>query len=75
MVGNGFMLEGLNDFIASNPNARKLKRAVAVQMFLKGYKHRELGEGFGVSSGFISQWTGIYKQLGASGLKLVGHLS
>ncbi len=70
MVANGSMLEDLNDFIKSNPDARELKRAVAVQMFLKGYKHREIGESIGVSSGFISKWTGIYEQLGVSGLKL-----
>jgi len=64
------MLEALNDFITSNPDARELKRAVAVQMFFKGYKHREIGESLGVSSGFISKWTGRYKQLGVSGLKL-----
>lgn len=70
MAGNGSMLEDLNDFIDSNPDARELKRAVAVQMFLKGYKHREIGESIGVSSGFISKWTGIYERLGVSGLKL-----
>lgn len=64
------MLEDLTDFIASNPDARELKRAVAVQMVLKGYKHREIGESIGVSSGFISKWTGVYEQLGVSGLKL-----
>jgi putative transposase len=64
------MLEDLNELIDSNPDARELKRAVAVQMFLKGYKHREIGESLGVSSGFISKWTGIYQQLGVSGLKL-----
>ena len=64
------MLDDLNDFIRSNPDARELKRAVAVQMFLKGYKHREIGESLGVSSGFISKWTGRYKPLGISGLKL-----
>lgn len=73
------MLEDLNAFIHSNPDARELKRAVAVQMFLKGYKHREIGESLGVSSGFISKWTGHYEQLGVAGLKLgypgsVGHL-
>ena len=64
------MLDELKDFIASNPDARELKRAVAVQMFLKGYKHREIGESLGVSSGFISKWTKHYEQLGVSGLKL-----
>ncbi len=39
-------------------------------MFLKGYKHREIGESIGVSSGFISKWSRIYEQLGVSGLKL-----
>jgi putative transposase len=72
MVADGSMLEDLNDFIDSNPDARELKRAVAVQMFFKGYKHREIGESIGVSSGFISKWSGIYEQLGVPGLKL-GH--
>jgi putative transposase len=70
MAGNDSMLEDLNDLIDSNPDARELKRAVAVQMFLKGYKHREIGESIGVSAGFISKWTRIYEQLGNSGLKL-----
>ncbi|CAA9362910.1 Mobile element protein [uncultured Leptolyngbya sp.] len=64
------MLEDLNHFIDSNPDARELKRAIAVQMFFKGYKHREIGESIGVSSGFISKWTGQYEQLGIPGLRL-----
>ena len=64
------MLDDLNEFIHCNPDARELKRAVAVQMFLKGYKHREIRESLGVSSGFVSKWTDSYKQLGVSGLKL-----
>ena len=39
-------------------------------MFLKWYKQQEIGESLGVSSGFISKWTGVYKESGASGLKL-----
>ena len=64
------MLEDLKEFIQSNPDARELKRAVAVQMFLKGYKHREIGESLGVSSGFISKWTQLYEHGGISELKL-----
>jgi putative transposase len=64
------MLDNLSDFIASNPDARELKRAIAVQMVLKGYKHREIGESIGVSSGFISKWTRQYEQLGVPGLRL-----
>lgn len=64
------MLENLNAFIQSNPDARELKRAIAVQMFLKGFKHREIGESLGVSSGFISKWTQRYEESGVSALQL-----
>lgn len=39
-------------------------------MFLKGYKHREIQESLGVSSGFISKWTQRYELLCGSGLRL-----
>jgi len=64
------MLEDLNQFIRSNPDARELKRAIAVQMYLRGYKHREIEANLGVSSGFISKWTQRYDQQGVEGLKL-----
>lgn len=64
------MQDELNEFIQSNPDPRELKRAVAVQMFLLGYKHREIQEILGVSSGFISKWTQLYELLGVSELKL-----
>ena len=64
------MLEDLKAFIQSNPDARELKRAVAVQMFLKGFKHREIGQSLGVSSGFISKWTQRYEESGVLGLQL-----
>ncbi len=64
------MLDDLNEFIQSNPDPRELKRAVAVQMFLQGYKHREIQGVLGVSSGFISKWTQLYEQLGGAGLRL-----
>jgi putative transposase len=64
------MLEDLNQLINANPDARELKRAVAAKMYLKGYKHREISEALGVSSGFISKWTKRYEEFGVSGLKL-----
>lgn len=64
------MLDELKEFIQSNPDPRELKRSIAVQMFLKGYKHREIQESLGVSSGFISKWVQIYKLQGVSGLRL-----
>lgn len=36
------MHDDLRKFIQSNPGPRELKRATAVQMFLQGYKHREI---------------------------------
>lgn len=64
------MLDDLTTFIQSNPDPRELKRAIAVQMWQKGYKHREIQESLSVSSGFISKWTQNYEQNGISSLKL-----
>jgi len=64
------MLDELHEFIQSNPDPRELKRAVAVKMFLQGYKHREIQEILRVSSGFISKWTQLYKKLGISSFQL-----
>jgi putative transposase len=66
------MRDYLNKFIDSNPDPRELKRALAVQMYLEGYKHREIQKILRVSSGFISKWNQIYQLLGVSGLRL-GH--
>lgn len=64
------MLAELNKLIQSNPDSRESKRAVAVQMYLQGQRHREIQEVLGVSSGLISKWTRRYELLGASGLRL-----
>ena len=64
------MLEELTEFIQSNPDPRELKRAIAVSMQLKGYKHREIQESLSVSSGFISKWTQIFTMQGLSALLL-----
>jgi putative transposase len=64
------MTDELKAFIQSNPDSRELKRATAVEMYLQGYKHREIQSILGVSSSFISQWTQFYQNLGVEGLKL-----
>ena len=64
------MLEELTLFIKSNPDPRELKRALTVQMWLKGYKHREIQESLSVSSGFISKWSQLHNLRGLLGLKL-----
>ena len=73
-------IDQINQFIQSNPDPRELKRALAVNMVLKGYKHQQIQTILGVSSGFISKWTDKYRQSGVKGLKLgyigsVGYLN
>lgn len=64
------VIEQLNQFIQTNPDPRELKRALAVQMVLKGYKHRQIQDILAVSSGFISKWTNKYRQSGVKSLQL-----
>ena len=48
-------MEELVEFIQSNPDSRELKRALAVQMVLKGYLYRQIAEIMSVSDSFIAQ--------------------
>ncbi len=57
------MLDDLHEFIHSNPDARELKRAIAVQMFLKGYKHREIGESLGSVPASLANGRGVTNSL------------
>ena len=60
----------LAEFIASNPDARELKRALAVQMTLLGFKQRMIQAVLGVQSGFISTWKQRYLSEGVECLRL-----
>ena len=62
----------LEDFIASNPDPRELKRAIAMRMREQGFKHRVIQATLGVSSGYISEWEQRYREFGVEGLRL-GH--
>ena len=57
-------------FIASNPDARELKRALAVQMTLLGFKQRRIQAVLGVQSGFISTWKKRYLSEGVACFRL-----
>ena len=48
-------MDELVKMIESNPDARELKRALAVQMVLKGYLYRQIEEILHVSDSFIAQ--------------------
>ncbi len=62
----------LEEFIANNPDARELKRAIVVKMRIEGLKHREIGTILGVQSSYISRWEKRLREQGLAGLYL-GH--
>ena len=63
-------MEELVKFIQSNPDSRELKRALAVQMVLKGYLYRQIAEILSVSDSFISKWWLVFESEGLIGLQL-----
>lgn len=63
-------MDELIKFIQSNPDPRELKRALAVQMVLKGYLYRQIEEILQVSDSFISKWWLVFKVEGVLGLQL-----
>lgn len=63
-------MEELVEFIQSNPDSRELKRALAVQMVLKGYLYRQIAEILSVSDSFISKWWLVFEVDGVIGLQL-----
>jgi len=60
----------LDEFIASSPDPRELKRAIAVQMRLQGVKHAQIQPALGVRSSTISEWEQRYRNDGVEGLWL-----
>lgn len=62
----------LEEFIASNPDPRELKRALSVKMRVEGLKHREIQSILGVESSYISRWEKRYREEGLAGI-LLGH--
>lgn len=60
----------LVEFIQSNPDPRELKRALAVQMVLKGYLYRQITEILSVSDSFVSKWWLVFEGEGVLGLQL-----
>lgn len=60
----------LEELIASNPDPRELKRALAVKMRLQGMKHREIQEVLAVHSSYISRWERKYREGGLEKIRL-----
>jgi putative transposase len=60
----------LDELIQSNPDARELKRALAVKMEQTGYSHQQIGEVLGVSPAFVSKWKQRFFDEGIESLRL-----
>ena len=63
-------MDELVKLIESNPDSREIKRALAVQMVLKGYLYRQIEEILHVSDSFISKWWLVFEVEGVKGLEL-----
>jgi putative transposase len=60
----------LEDFIQGNPDAREVKRALAVKWSLSGIPYRQIRKLLNVSLGFISKWNKNFSTRGVNGLKI-----
>src|SRR6476469_936465 len=60
----------LKNFIASKPDPRELKRALAIRMLIEGTDRPTIQNILGVSSPFISKWKINYALHGIEGLRL-----
>ncbi len=60
----------LTEFIQSNPEARELKRAVAVKMALQGEPYSKITQLLGVNKSGITTWKQKFKAKDLDGIKL-----
>jgi len=60
----------LTEFIQSNPEARELKRALAVKMAIQGQPYSKITEFLGVHKSCITIWKQKFEAKGLDGIKL-----
>ncbi len=60
----------LQEFIALRPEAREVRKALAVKLVYQGYLYEEIKTILDVSLGSITGWKQDYEQLGIDGLRL-----
>jgi putative transposase len=60
----------LQDFIALRPDAREVRKALAVKLVYQGYSYEEIQTILDVSRGSITGWKQAYEQYGIDGLRL-----
>lgn len=76
---NNFLLEQkqkddkiaiLTEFIQSNPEARELKRALAIKMALEGEPYSKISKLVGIHKSCITTWKQKFEAKGLDGIKL-----
>ncbi len=76
---NNFLLEQqqkservaiLTEFINSHPEARELKRAIAVKMVLQGEPYSKITKFLGMNKSCITNWKQRFEAEGIDGIKL-----
>lgn len=63
-------IEELQAFISSNPDAREMRKALALKLVYQEYGYGEIEKILDVSIGSISGWKQAYEQDGIEGLRL-----
>jgi putative transposase len=60
----------LQDFIDMRPDAREVRKALAVKLIYQGYLYDEIQTILDVSRGSITGWKQAYEENGIDGLRL-----
>jgi len=60
----------LQEFIDCRPDAREVRKALAVKLVYQGYLYEEIQTILDVSLGSITRWKHAYEQYGIDGLRL-----
>lgn len=80
LVSSQACIEELQAFISSNPDAREMRKALALKLVYQNYGYQEIERILDVSIGSISGWKQRYECEGIAGLRLrhkgrIGYLS
>ena len=67
-------MEELVEFIQSNPDSREIKRALAVQVVLKGYLYPQIAEILSVWDSFIAPMVARVWGRGGDGVATLGSM-
>lgn len=70
MPAAGVAIAELQEFIDDRPDAREVRKALAVKLVYQGYKYEEIQTILDVSLGSITSWKQGYEEYGISGLSL-----